>query len=90
VDFTPAQPLADYSLDTPLVGFSSLATGYAGSHAPHMGGNWKIAVRLPEIEMAELKQIRVNGTVEPLPRGAASIKLRGEGGQEKPLFWEVS
>jgi hypothetical protein len=90
VNFAPALPLAEYNFSTPLLGFSKSAQGYAGWYAPQASGNWKIEIRLPEAGMATLKQIKVNGRVQPLPHGAKTISFSGEGSHEKPLRWEVS
>jgi len=35
-----------------------------------------------------LGQIKVNGRVEPLPRGAESIQFMGESSLDAPLRWE--
>ena len=90
VDFAPALPLPEYKFSTPLVGFSKSPQGFAGWYAPQKSGNWKIEIRLPEAEMAVLKQVKVNGAVEPLPRGAKAIRFSGEGSHENALNWEVS
>ncbi len=90
VTFAPALPPAEYNFDSPLVGFSKSATGYAGWYAPVVSGNWKIEIRLPEAEVVRLKQIKVNGAVVPLAQGANTIRFSGEGGRGKPLRWEVS
>jgi hypothetical protein len=44
------------------------------------------AANVPEV----LKQVKVNGTVELLPRGAKTMKFSGEGNHENALNWEVS
>ncbi|MGA2171009.1 MAG: hypothetical protein ABSG62_22720 [Terracidiphilus sp.] len=90
VDFAPALPLPEYKFSTPLVGFSKSPQGFAGWYAPQASGNWRIEIRLPEVEIAVLKQVKVNGAVEPLPRGAKAIRFSGEGSQENALNWEVS
>jgi len=90
VNFAPALPLPEYKFSTPLIGFSKSPSGFAGWYAPQTGGNWRIEIRLPEAEMAELKQVKVNGAVAPLPRGAKTIKFRGEGSRGNPLNWEIS
>jgi len=90
VNFAPALPLSEYEFSTPLVGFSKSPRGFAGWYAPHAGGNWKIEIRLPEAEMATLKRVKVNGVVEPLPRGTKTIRFSGEGSHENALNWEVS
>ena len=90
VDFAPALPLAEYRFETPLVGFNRSSQGYTGWYAPQSGGEWRIEIRLAEAEMAGLKQIKVNGRVEPLPPGAKTIEFSGKGSQERPLRWEVS
>ena len=90
VDFAPALPLAEYSFESPLVGFRKSKRGYEGWYAPMVKGSWKIEIRLPQDEMAQLKHIKVNGTVEGLPEGSTTIKFSGSGSQEKPLQWQVS
>jgi hypothetical protein len=90
VNFAPALPLAEYNFSTPLLGFSKSAHAYAGWYAPRASGNWKIEIRLPDLGMTTLKQVKVNGRVVPLPQGAKTIQFSGEGSQEKPLRWEVS
>jgi hypothetical protein len=90
VNFAPALPLPEYEFSTPLVGFRKSPHGFSGWYAPQAGGNWKIEIRLPKAEMALLKQIKVNGVVEPLPRGAEAISFTGEGSEEHALRWEVS
>jgi len=90
VNFAPALPLPEYEFSTPLVGFSKTPHGFRGWYAPETGGNWKIEIRLSEAEMRVLKQVKVNGVVEPLPRDAKTIRFSGEGSHENALNWEVS
>jgi hypothetical protein len=90
VGFAPALPLPEYKFSTPLIGFSKSPQGFAGWYAPQASGNWKIEIRLPEAEMAGLKQIKVNGKAEPLPQGAKAIRFSDEGSHENALNWEVS
>jgi hypothetical protein len=82
--------MAEYNFGAPLVGFRKSARGYSGWYAPHVGENWKIGIRLHEAEVAGLKQIKVNGKVEPLPQGGMTIKFSGEGSHEEPFSWEAS
>jgi hypothetical protein len=90
VNFAPALPLREYKFSSPLVGFSKSPEGFAGWYAPQASGNWTIEIRLPEAELAMLKQVKVNGVIEPLARGAKTIRFSGEGGHENALHWEVS
>lgn len=90
VDFAPSLPLAKYSFDSPLLGFRRSGRGYVGSYAPLESGSWKIKIRLPEADLAKLRQVTVNGTASRIQSGARTIELRGEGDRKKPLRWEVS
>jgi hypothetical protein len=90
VRFNPALPLEEYEFASPLLGFRKSAKGYSGWYAPAAAGRWKMEIELPAGEMAGLGQIKVNGRVEPLPRGAESIRFTGESSLDAPLRWEVS
>ena len=89
VSFAPALPLNEYNFESPLVGFRKSRRGYEGWYAPQASGNWKIEIRLPEGERAQLRQIKVNGVSTPISRGLA-IHFSGEGSQQKPLRWTIS
>lgn len=90
VNFAPSLPLAEYSFDSPLLGFRKSGGGYAGWYAPSENGSWKIQIRLPQEEMAGLTRIIVNGSSGRMPEGAKSIEVHGEGNDKKPVRWEVS
>ncbi len=90
VRFNPALPLAEYEFSSPLLGFSKSQKGFSGWYAPATAGRWTIEIRLTDSERSRLAQINVNGSVEPLPRGAQPIRLTGESSPEKPLRWEIS
>ncbi|MGA2633799.1 MAG: hypothetical protein ABSF16_06150 [Terracidiphilus sp.] len=90
VRFNPALPLAEYEFSSPLLGFSKSQKGFSGWYAPATAGRWTIEIQLTDSEKVGLKQIKVNGTVEPLPHGLQSIRLTGESRREKPLRWEIS
>jgi hypothetical protein len=90
VRFKPALPLAEYEFSSPLIGFNKSAKGYSGWYAPAAAGRWTIEIRLTDSERTALRQIKVNGSVEPLPHGAQPISLIGESSPNVPLRWEIS
>jgi hypothetical protein len=90
VRFKPALPLAEYEFSSPLLGFSKSAIGYLGWYAPAAAGRWTIEIQLSDLERSSLRQIKVNGSVEPLPHGTQTIRLIGESSRDTPLRWEIS
>ncbi len=90
VRFNPALPLEEYNFSSPLIGFTKSAKGYSGWYAPAADGRWTIEIQLSDSEMSGLRQIKVNGSVEPLQHGAKTIRLMGESSRETPLRWEIS
>ncbi|HEY1578717.1 MAG TPA: hypothetical protein VGF82_16735, partial [Terracidiphilus sp.] len=90
VDFAPALPLDEYSFDSPLLRFRKSRHGYSGWYAPSENGSWKIRIRLPESDLANLTKIIVNGTSSPIAPGTKLIQFQGEGSDQKPLRWELS
>jgi hypothetical protein len=90
VDFAPALPLDEYSFDSPVLRFRKSRHGYSGWLAPSENGSWKIRIRLPESDLANLTKIIVNGTSSPIAPGTKLIQFQGEGNNQKPLQWELS
>jgi cellobiose phosphorylase len=90
VKINPAIPLKEYEFSSPLLGFKKSAKGYSGWYAPAVAGRWRIEIHLSDQDMADLRQVKVNGSVEALQHGAKIIRLDGEGSHERPLRWELT
>ena len=90
VRFNPALPLTEYEFASPLLGFSKSPKGYSGWYAPSAAGRWTVEIKLSDSERAGLKQIKINGSIEPFPHDAQTIQFVGESHLDAPLRWEIS
>jgi hypothetical protein len=90
VRFQVDLPLAEYEFTSPLLGFKKAKAGYSGWYAPSSAGRWDIELRLSGSEVARMRQIRINGSVEPLPSSTQVIQFAGEGSSATPLRWEIT
>jgi hypothetical protein len=86
----PALSLAEYEFSSPLLGFSKSAKGYSGWYAPLVAGQWEMEIQLSNSEMAGLRQVVVNGSVQPLVDPAKTIRFAGASSPGMPLRWEVT
>ena len=91
VRFKPDLPLSEYEFTSPLLGFNKSLTGYTGWYSPSVAGRWDVELRLSGSETAKLKEIRINGSSQPLPTaaGAHLVRFSGESKPGSPLRWEV-
>ena len=91
VRFKPDLPLSEYEFTSPLLGFNKSLNGYTGWYSPSVAGRWNVELRLSGSETAKLKEIRINGSSQPLPTdaGAHLVRFSGESKPGSPLRWEV-
>jgi hypothetical protein len=82
-------PLAEYEFSSPLLGFKKSRAGYSGWYAPASAGRWEIELRLSGSEVARMRQIRINGSVERLANSTQLIQFAGESNSATPLRWEI-
>jgi len=90
INFKPDLPLAEYEFTSPLLGFKKSKAGYSGWYAPSTAGRWDIELRLSGSEMARMRQIRINGSLERLPKSTPVIQFAGESKSDTPLRWEIT
>ena len=90
VNFKPDLPLMEYQFTSPLLGLKKAKEGYSGWYAPAAAGRWDIELRLSSSEASRMRQVRINGSVEPLPTSAQVIRFAGESGPGRPLRWEIT
>ena len=90
VSFTPNLPLTEYEFTSPLLGLKKSGGGFSGWYAPAVAGRWDIEFRLSNAEAARLRQIKVNGTTEPLRNTDEVIRFTGESKPGAPLRWEIA
>ncbi len=90
VSFTPNLPLTEYEFTSPLLGFKKSGGSYSGWYAPAVAGHWEIECRLSNGEAARVRQIKVNGSTEPVRNADGVIRFTGESKPGAPLRWEIS
>jgi hypothetical protein len=90
INFKLDLPLAEYEFTSPLLGFKKSKAGYSGWYAPATAGRWDIELRFPGSEMARMRQIRINGSLERLPKSTQVIQFAGESKSATPLRWEIT
>jgi len=90
VSFTPNLPLTEYEFTSPLLGFKKSGGSYSGWYAPAAAGHWEIECRLSKGEAAGVRQIKVNGSTEPVRNADGVIRFTGESKPDAPLRWEIS
>ena len=90
VSFKPDLPITEYAFTSPLLGFKKSRESYSGRYAPAIAGRWDIEIRLPSSEVSRMRQIRINGSTEPLRSAAQAIRFNGESGPGAPLHWEIT
>jgi len=90
VRFKPGIPLDEYEFNAPLLGFKKTPKGYSGWYAPMIAGHWSIEVTLPDIELARLKHLIVNGLQGALHSADGRIRFSGNSKPGGPLRWEIS
>ncbi|MGA2924250.1 MAG: hypothetical protein ABSE28_24390 [Candidatus Sulfotelmatobacter sp.] len=90
INFKLDLPLAEYEFTSPLLGFKKSKAGYSGWYAPATAGRWDIELRFSGSEMARMRQIRINGSLERLPRSTQVIQFAGESKSATPLRWEIT
>jgi hypothetical protein len=82
-------PLEAYRLDSPLVGVVKERGRYEGWYAPHRAGTWTVEIIVPR--NTDVKWAQVNGKRLPIRKEAnGAIRIRGEGGPEKPFRWALN
>jgi hypothetical protein len=89
INFKPDLPMAEYEFTSPLLGFKKSKDGYTGWYAPSTAGHWEIGLRLSASEAARMRQIKINGSAEPLGKSDQSIRFSGESHPGIPLRWEI-
>jgi hypothetical protein len=90
VSFTPNLPLTEYEFTSQLLGFKKSEGGFSGWYAPAVAGRWEIECRLSNGEAARVRQIKVNGSTEPVRNADGIIRFSGESKPGAPLRWEIS
>jgi hypothetical protein len=90
VRFNPAIPHDEYEFSSPLLGFKKSKQGYSGWYAPAVAGRWRVEVKLASAEEKGMRQVKINGSNEPLSASGQAIRFSGESSPGRPLRWEVS
>jgi hypothetical protein len=90
VSFKPDLPMTEYAFTSPLLGLKKSREGYSGWYAPAIAGRWDIEIRLPSSEVSRIRQIRINGSAEPLRNAAQAIRFSGASSPGTPLRWEIT
>jgi hypothetical protein len=90
ISFQPTLPLAEYEFTSPLLGFKKTKNGYSGWYAPSVAGRWSVEFKLPDVELAQVSRILVNGQAQPAQKSEKGIQLGGESKPGTPLRWEIS
>jgi len=90
ISFKPNLPMTEYAFSSPLLGFKKSREGYSGWYAPAIAGRWDIEIRLPSSEVSQIRQIRINGSAEPLRNAAQAIRFSGASSPGTPLRWEIT
>jgi len=87
----PQLPLESYEFRSLLLGLQKSQSGYSGWYNPLAAGRWEIEIRLPEHELAQIKEVRVNGQLQKLPRGTDPVRFEFEGDSMpgEPLRWKI-
>jgi Glycosyl hydrolase 36 superfamily, catalytic domain len=87
----PSLPLDEYEFTSPLLGFKKSRNTYSGWYAPATAGRWEIELKLSNSEALLMRQVKVNDSVERLPKSVAgAIRFSGGSASGAPLRWEVS
>ncbi len=89
LELSPRLPMEDYDLSSPLLGFSRSKGDFAGWYAPLQTGDWSISIYLPVDEIDRITVVTVNGKEVLVDLQDGAVKLKGRGGREEPLRWEL-
>jgi hypothetical protein len=87
--FSPRIPLEEYEYNTPLVGFKRTPKGYSGWYSPSQPGSWRIEITLPDIELAHLTHLLINGMQQALHHDQGRIAFSGKSAPGAPLRWQI-
>lgn len=90
IRFKPVIPLGAYAFNSALLGFKKNAEGYSGWYAPGTPGHWDIELTLPELELARIRHITVNGVPANLSTDAGRIRFGGESTPSRKLQWSIT
>jgi hypothetical protein len=86
----PVLPEPKYEFDSPLVGCRKTAPGrYSGWYAPMASGRWDLSVELPQVELASVRRVIVNGADTQLQANGNIISFTGDSKPNQPLRWEL-
>jgi len=90
VNLQPDLPLKEYAFTSSLLGFKKSEDGYSGWYSPAVAGRWEIKIQLPSAEAARVRQIRINGSAQPLSEPSRTIRIVGESSPGNALRWEIA